>query len=136
MITYKNIKIAVNTLLKNKFGVEINSNDLKEGFKRPSFFVSFDNFLRSSTEEQVQKSLTIRIYYFPTDRYNYSVELLDIQESLESLFDLKLEVLDRKFNINEASTVVTDGVLEFSFDIEFKEGKDIPDAPLMEKLEI
>jgi hypothetical protein len=136
MITYKDIKIAINTYLKNKFGIEINSNDLKEGYKRPSFFVSFDNFIRSSNQEQVQKSFTVRIYYFPTDRYKYYVELLDIQDSLESLFDLKLEVLDRKFNINEVSTIVTDGVLEFSFDIEYYEGKDITESPLMEELEI
>lgn len=136
MITYKDIKKSVNTLLINEFNVEINSNDVKEGFNRPSFFVSFDDPVRSSTTDQVEKSLTIRIYYFPTDRYNYSLELLDIQEQLENLFDLKLSVLDRKFNIHEASTIVTDGVLEFSFGIHFFDGKEVQDAELMQTLDI
>lgn len=134
MITYKDIKKAVNGLLKNKFNIEINSNDVKEGFNRPSFFVAFDDANRSSTPEQVEKSLTIRIHYFPTDRYNYSIEVLDIQEQLENLFDLKLGVLDRKFNIHEASTLVTDGVLEFSFDIYFFDVKDIPTDVIVDEI--
>ena len=144
MITYKDIKKAVNTLLKSGFNIEINSNDVKEGFNRPSFFVSFDNLGRSSTVEQVEKSFTIRINYFPSDRNDYSIELLDVQERLENLFDLKLSVKDRHFNIIEASSVTTDGVLEFSFDIEFSDGReavyrtlgDNPDAELMETLDI
>jgi len=123
MITYKDIKIAVNRNLAT-FDVEINSSDVSEGFNRPSFFVQFDNNKRSADEDQVHKSLTIIIYYFPTDRYEYSIEVLDIQEQLENLFDLKLRVLDRQFNINEVNTNLTDGVLNFSFDIEFYDARD------------
>jgi hypothetical protein len=125
MITYKDIKLAINNLLIKKFNIEINSNDVKEGFKRPSFFVSFDDMVRSSSTDQVEKSMTMRIYYFPTNKDNCSIELLDVQEQLENLFDLKLVVLDRKLNVLEASSVVTDGVLEFSFEILFFEGKEV-----------
>ncbi|MEL3956921.1 DUF6838 family protein [Caldifermentibacillus hisashii] len=126
MITYRDIRKAINAKLKNEFNIEINSNDVKEGFKRPSFFVTFDNLVKSSDQSQFDRSLTIRIYYFPTDRYDYSLELLDIQEQLENLFDLKFNVLDRKFNIFESSSLITDGVLEFSFDIQFSDAKDVP----------
>jgi hypothetical protein len=126
MITYKDIKKAINTKLNNEFNIEINSNDVKEGFKRPSFFVAFDILVKSSDQSQFDRSLTIRIYYFPTDRYEYSIELLDVQERLENLFDLKLEVLERKFNIFESTTLITDGILEFSFDIQFFDAKDVP----------
>lgn len=118
MITYKDIKIAVNKKL-DVLGVEINSNDVSEGFNRPSFFVQLENNKRSSNESQVHKALTVQIYYFPTDRYEYSIELLEMQESLEELFDLKLRVKDRFFNIDETHALTTDGVLSFSFDIEF-----------------
>lgn len=136
MITYKDIKIAINKKLIDAFNIDINSNDVKEGFKRPSFFVSFDNQLRSSTQEQVEKSLTIRINYFPSDRYNYSLEIMDVQEQLENLFDFKLDVLDRKFNIIEVGHVVTDGVLEFSFDIQFFDGKVLEEQEPMDELDI
>jgi len=141
MITYKDIKIAVNGLLSRQFEVDINSNDVKEGFLRPSFFVQFNDSIRSSTVYQIEKSLTVRIHYFPSDRYDYSIELLDIQEQLEGLFDLKLPVKDRKINIIEVECVITDGVLVFSFEIEFSEGREIeyganPNTELMQKLDI
>lgn len=141
MITYKDIKIAVNGLLSRQFEVDINSNNVKEGFLRPSFFVFLDNQNRSSNVDQVEKSLTIRIHYFPADRYDYSMELLDVQERLGDLFDLKLPVKDRKFNIIEADSTETDGVLVFSFEIEFSEGREIeyganPNTELMQKLDI
>lgn len=125
MITYKDIKKAVNGLLTKEFNIEINSNDVKEGFIRPSFFVSFDNQTKSSTLTQIEKSLTIRINYFPSDRYGNSIELMDMQEQLENLFDIKLPVKDRRFNIVDVTSTVTDGVLDFSFDIEFSDAKEI-----------
>ncbi|MED3549961.1 DUF6838 family protein [Cytobacillus praedii] len=135
MITYKDIKLAINSKLINKFNIEVNSNDVKEGFIRPSFFVSLDNIAPSSTVDQVEKSLTVRINYFPTDKDNFSLELLDIQEQLENLFNLKLEVLDRLINIDEVNALTTDGVLEFSFDISFYDGKEEIDYPLMHELD-
>ncbi|PEB56240.1 hypothetical protein CON65_15905 [Bacillus pseudomycoides] len=124
MITYKDIKKAINSLLTKEFAIDINSNDVKEGFARPSFFVQFENSNRSGNESQVYKSLTVQIYYFPSDRHNYSIEVMEVQEQLENLFDLKLKVLDRFFNIDNTSATTTDGVLSFSFDIAFYEGRE------------
>ena len=125
MITYKDIKKAINGLLTEEFNIEINSNDVKEGYSRPSFFVSFDNQTKSSTLTQIEKSLTIRINYFPSDRYGNSIELMDMQEQLENLFDVKLPVKDRRFNIVDVTSTVTDGVLDFSFDIEFSDVREV-----------
>ncbi|MEH6940779.1 phage tail terminator family protein [Bacillus sp. JJ722] len=124
MITYKDIKNAINTLLIKEFKIKINSNDVKKGFARPSFFVSFDNMGRDGDTSQVHKSLTIRINYFPSDRDENSIELMDVNEQLGNLFDLKLPVLDRFFNIDEPKADVIDGVLEFSFDIEFFDARE------------
>lgn len=124
MITYTDIKKAINSSLKKKFNIEINSKDISEGFIRPSFFVGLENTNRSSDENQIHKSMTIQIYYFPTDRYEYSLEIMDVQEQLENLFDLKLKAKDRYFNINEARSNTTDGVLSFAFDIDFYDGRE------------
>lgn len=128
MITYKDIKLAVNRLIKGKFNIEINSNDVEEGFERPSFFVQLEDGERFGYETQVHKSLTIRIYYFPKDRNKNSIELLDVQEQLENLFDLKLKVKERFFNIDSVQTNAPDGVLDFSFEIAFYEGREIDDT--------
>ena len=122
MIAYKDIKKAINRQL-SKTGVDINSSDVTEGFERPSFFVQLINPIRSANENQVHKAMTVQIYYFPSDRYENSIEVLDMQDQLEELFDLKLSVHDRLLDINELNTDLIDGVLNCSFDLEFYDGR-------------
>ena len=136
MITLKDIRIAVNQQLA-KTGIGINSRDVQEGFDRPSFFVQLTNNTRSGYEEQVHRSVTVQIYYFPSDRYEYAIEVLNMQETLEELFDLKLAVKDRLLNVDEFSSSLVDGVLNCQFDLEFYDGKiDDEDVELMEELHI
>lgn len=122
MISYKDIRTAINGKLKTT-GIPVNSRDVSEGFPRPSFFVQLDNIGRSADENQVHKSMTVQIYFFPTDRYEYAIEVLDMQEMLEDLFDLKLPVKDRLFNVDDFRMMLNDGVLNTSFDIEFYDGR-------------
>lgn len=124
MITLKDIRIAVNRQL-DKTGIEINSRDVKEGFNTPSFFVQFNNVNRSGTESQVERDLIVNIYYFPTDRYEYAIEVLDMQETLGNLFDLKLRVKERFLNVEEFQTFFNDGVLNATFDIAFNDARDV-----------
>ena len=125
MITYKDIRGAINTKLKTT-GKPINSKDVTEGYKRPSFFVQLNNVNRSGDENQVHKSMIVQIYYFPTDRYEYAIEVLDMQETLENLFDLKLPVKDRLLNVDDFGTDVIDGVLNCTFDLEFYDARERP----------
>lgn len=136
MITYKQIKKAINEKLTAKFAIEINSKDISEGFIRPSFFVDFENMSKTGLESQVERSFTVRIYFFPTNKDSYSLEVLDVLEGLEEIFDLKLHVEDRYFNIFEGKGEVTDGVLQFEFDIQYEDGREIEEAETMQVLEI
>lgn len=122
MITYKDIRKSINQQL-SKTGIEINSRDVSEGFNRPSFFVQLNNIGRSSDESQVHRSMMVQIYYFPTDRYEYSIEVLEMQETLEELFELKLPVKDRFFNVDEFRSDTVDGVLNARFDLEFYDAR-------------
>lgn len=122
MITYKDIRVAINRKLETT-GIEINSRDVSEGFIRPSFFVQLSNVDRSGDENQVHKSMIVQILYFPTDRYEYAFEVLDMQETMENLFDLKLPVKDRLLNVDDYNSFVNDGVLTCSFDLEFYDGR-------------
>lgn len=124
MITLTDIKKAVNRELE-KTGVEINSHDVREGFNTPSFFVQFNNVNRGGTESQVERDLIVHIYYFPTDRYEYAIEVLEMQDTLENLFDLKLRVKDRYLNVDEFQTFLNDGVLNATFDIDFIDARNI-----------
>lgn len=119
MSSVKDIRARIVYLLKQKFDLEVYGDDVKEGFTRPCFFVRMDNHIHSSTNYHIEKTINVNIYYYPNDRYTNQMELIDIQRRLESVFDLKLIVGDRHFNIIEIESDVIDGILGFSFDIEF-----------------
>lgn len=135
MISYKQIKKAINDTLKAKFNIEINSKDIKEGFIRPSFFVEFDEMNRIGLESQIERSFTVRIYFFASDKDAPSIENMEVQEELENAFDMKLKVADRFFNVLEARSVVSDGVLQFEFEIQYEEGREIEEAEEIKELQ-
>lgn len=118
MIGTKDIRKAVVQRLK-KTGHKVIARDVEKGFERPAFFVELDNNVRFGTAEQVERSLTVRIYYFPTDRYEHSVEVLDTLDQVETLFDLKLQVNDRWLNVNDFRSTMNEGVLICTFDTSF-----------------
>ena len=120
MINLQQILAAINLKLANKFGIDINSNDIKEGFKRPSFFVQFENILKTDYLYHTDRQLTVRIYYFPTNKHQYQLEVLEKQEEIEELFRLGVAVGDRYIDVVDGIEAdITDGVLMVSFDLSY-----------------
>ena len=125
MITFENIRATVTRNLKANFnGLKVSSKSVKDGFTRPSFKVQIDNVKREGYLTQVEKSCTVRILYFPTDENNNAIELLDVQEAIGNIFDLKFSVGDRHLDIGEPNFDEIDGVLQFEFDIQFFDGRE------------
>ncbi|AJK89646.1 MULTISPECIES: phage tail terminator family protein [Lysinibacillus] len=123
MITFKQIKTTINKKLQTNFDMDVSSKAANEGFTRPSFKVELDNVKREGHLTQVEKACTVRIFYFPKDENN-SIELLDVQEKLGDLFDLKFSIEDRHLDINEPNFDEIDGVLQFEFDLQFFDGRE------------
>jgi len=138
VLTLKQINLAISNLIFGKFPeLKIQSSDVKGGFNRPSFFVKLDNPSRDTGLHTVERSMTVRILYFPESRNDYALELMDVQDQLESAFNLNISVGDRIITIEETRAQVIDGVLEFEFDLEFTEAVEIvDDSELMEELEL
>ena len=128
MITYIDLKTAINNVLSTVTvdgkAIDITSRDVTEGFIRPSFFVHMETTNSASDENQRYRELAIQIYYFPSDRYEYSIEVLEVMESLENAFDLKLKVGNRYLNIDDPESMIVDGVLNYSFNLEFHDGRE------------
>lgn len=125
MITFENIRTTVTRNLKANFkGLKVSSKSVKDGFTRPSFKLELDNVKREGYLTQVEKSCTVRIFYFPTDENDNAIELLDVQEVLGNLFDLKFSVGDRHLDIVEPNFDEIDGVLQFEFDLQFFDGRE------------
>lgn len=138
MLSLKDIKLAVNNKIKEQFpDVDIQSKDVKEGFKRPSFFVQLDNIQRDTRLYTAVRDITVRIYYFAEDRYKNDLENMDVLDGLESCFNLNFTAGGKVITINDTRGQTIDGVLEFEFDFQFYEDVQEPDdSDLMQELEL
>lgn len=99
MITLVDIKAAINTLLKDKYGFKVYGREVKEGFDRPSFFVEL---LADGTDAEnvnfTSNSLTAIITYFqdvPSDLDN--IKKFD---EIKGLFMPKLFVKNRYLTVS------------------------------------
>lgn len=126
MIKFEDILSAVITKLKTGIpGIKVKSQDIEEGFKRPSFFVELDNikiddFMRSFQE----RKLTVRISYFPTDKNKNQLELLKMRDSLNETFikeNLIYITEDMVVEVEKVNIVVVDKILHFDFKIYLSE---------------
>ncbi|MCA4756326.1 DUF6838 family protein [Mycolicibacterium fortuitum] len=119
MITLKEIVTAINErLLTIAPDVEIQSNDISEGFSPSSFFVETE--LQGSQHGYYgrERTILIRIYYFPSDRHHKQQELLDMTEALELGFKGCIE-LKEGYPVfpSDFDARATDGVLQATFEI-------------------
>jgi hypothetical protein len=132
MLTYKQIAQAVTSKLTSQFPqIPVLQEDVEEGsgstatgftFVRPSFKVMLDSITRDERQYNSHRSLTVRIYFFPTSLYNYALEFLDTLGGLEYAFALNLPVQDRTLTISETRNqqigdATQTKVLEFDFDL-------------------
>lgn len=141
MATLKELALAINKKLSEVFPkIPIATKDITEGFERPSFYTDFDSFrVLQTSGRRTDKTVHVTIYFFPSDRYQYKLELLDVQEKLQAAFCDELALANgARLYMGELESIKTDGVLQFSFDIAFTEYADPKlsdsDAPYMEKL--
>ena len=141
MIKYEDIIVAVKARLNDKFNkIEVNSNDVKEGFNRPSFFIKIDNIKAAVFMQDTQDNyLTVRVSYFPENKHVNQEELLLMQDQLAELF-----LMDNVVNVNQSISFEVeeitfdevDGVLHCDFDIViYQEYNRVETTPIMENLE-
>ncbi|MFD1957321.1 DUF6838 family protein [Paenibacillus thailandensis] len=139
MITLKQIMTAINDKLEEILpNIDVQSTDIKEGFSRPSLYVDFErtNTIQFMTRGK-ERTISVTIYYFPRDRYDHQLELLEVQDILEGAFRGYFAITDYfGVQINEIDSTEVDGVLQSRFDIHSIEIADSDDGnkPFMEHL--
>ncbi|MED1850347.1 hypothetical protein P4V33_01645 [Brevibacillus borstelensis] len=117
MLSRAQINKAINDKLKAEFpDILIQSQDVKEGFSRPSFFVSLETNRTESFQFNTLREMTCRILYFPKDRYVFKEEAYDVMDRLEKLFGLNFPVAGRVITIDGATSDIIDKVLHYDFD--------------------
>lgn len=144
MIDFSQIKIAVNSFLKERFPeIPVKAQDITKGFERPSFTTEIEQPIVTTSESQLETSCTVVVYFFPEyDDNEKSLNVLDMKWKMPLFFGNKLLVANRALNINEPSADVVDGILVFRFEILFYQASDSqssshnPNAELMQELDI
>lgn len=140
MVKYSDIHKAIVKKIKSKFGNITFSPNIEEGITRPSFFIELDNIRASDfMREAMDSEITCRIYYFSKTINDNRMELYNIQDGLNELFQGKLLKIDGELNI-EIDTLefnIVDKVLHCYFGLSFSTDYEvIDDIPLMENLEL
>ena len=126
MLAIIKVTEAVKSKLRNTFkNTNIQSQDISEGFKRPSFFIELDNIKVSDFMTKLQETdLTVRISYFPS-KVNYNTsEICSTLDILNRTFieDNLLELEEGYITeVNDSNVSVVDKVLHFDFDINLSE---------------
>lgn len=140
MIKYSDIHKAIVRDIKTKYGDITFSTDIEEGITRPSFFIELDNAVTNDfMREAMDSEVTCRIYYFSTTIVNNRIEIYQVMDNLNELFQgTLLEVNEElKIEIETIDFSVVDKVLHCYFDLLFStDYKIIDDREMMENLEL
>lgn len=139
MITLTETMKAICDQLKHHLiDVPIQSSDISEGFSRPSLFVEFTNISTSrGLVNSRERVIEVTVFYFPTDANNHEIELLEKQESIEEAFIDPFQIKGGFYVFaTELDSVVSDGVLQTSFEIQMLETPEEVDGEMMEVLDI
>ena len=142
MLGISKVIVAIKKKLNKVFPkIEVQMQDIEEGFKRPSFFIELANIKSKDFMKNFKdNSLTVRIIYFPSHPHKNQLELLKMMDELDKIFieDNILELdVDFRTEIYEADKNVVDKVLHYNFDIYFSEQyiKEMIEVEMMENLE-
>jgi hypothetical protein len=139
MVGIKDVIKAINTQLNIDFPtVTISSTDIKEKIIRPSFYVDLEQNDSIQFNSMCQENtLTVRVYYFPTDPNNSRIDLLDTQEKLNNIFLKGLRVNDDFYiyftSDNKPEFVTVGGVLQLKLELYYLQ--QIADTNTYEMLE-
>lgn len=142
MLGISKVIVAIKKKLNKAFPkIEVQMQDIEEGFKRPSFFIELANIKSKDFMKNFKdNSLTVRIIYFPSHPHKNQLELLKMMDELDKIFieDNILELdVDFRTEIYEADKNVVDKVLHYNFNIYFSEQyiKEMIEVEMMENLE-
>lgn len=126
MITelYKEIAAALKAVKE----CPVYKEDIPQNFKQPSFLVEiYDQNPSRGINGRMKNTVNLDVLYFPESRKDEETECWEVGEALNR------EFRPEHFKIKNRNMKITDKVLHFQFDVEYREIKSKP-IPLMQEL--
>lgn len=102
--------------LKAIINCKVYREDVPQNFIKPCFMVTlYDQNPSRGINKRLKNSVRADILYFPEDEVNYQEECWSVGEELNREFQLN------EFKIKNRNLKITDRVLHFLFDVDYRE---------------
>ena len=107
---------SINQGLKQIKDCTIYREDVEQFFSKPCFMVTlYDQNPTRGINKCLKNAVRVDIHYFPEDKVNYQEECWDIGQDLTREFQMQ------NFKIKNRNLKITDRVLHFLFDVDYRE---------------
>ena len=104
-------KAIVDRLKANVVGVDVVAQEVREGFKRPAFFMQLIPYGSKRDNEYILvRNFYVNIHYFPQSYTN--IDCLEMGDTLTELFEKPLEAEDRTLTADDIEVEIIDEVLQ------------------------
>lgn len=98
----KQVEILMNVmkLLDEEFHCRVYSDEVRENFKKPCFFVTATSVMTPQTLNWMKKELTIVLTYYADDKNKNEVHYLDVVDRVQDLFPVGISAGKRYLKID------------------------------------
>lgn len=85
--------------LSQEFGYRVYSDEVREKFKKPCFFIAATSKMTPKTGNWMEKELRLAITYYAQDSDKNEVAYMDVIDRVQLLFQVGIPVADRYLHI-------------------------------------
>lgn len=139
----KQVEILMNVmkLLDGEFHCRVYSDEVREDFKKPCFFVAATSIMTPQTLNWLKKELTIILTYYADDKNKNEVHYLDVVDRVQDLFPVGVSAGERYLKIDtieDDRVGEEDDILQITITIPYMESvpKKAGTAEMLEEVSI
>lgn len=139
----KQVEILMNIMksLSEEFHCQIYSDEVREKFKRPCFFVTATSVMTPQTVNWMKKELTITLTYYADGQNQNEVHYLDVVDRVQDLFPVGVSAGERYLKIDtieDDRVGEEDDILQITITIPYMESvpKKASTAEMLEEVSI
>lgn len=86
-------------LVKNEIQCEVYSDEVRENFRKPCFFIGATSVMTPQNVNWLEKELTVTLTYYAKASEKNEVHYMDIVDKIQALFDVGIQVNDRYLKV-------------------------------------